>query len=441
MANITLEELIDQLRPKSIYNVAHKEFTNIKIDSRKIKRGNIFIALIGEKYDAHTFIRNAFNAGAYLAITQRSVEYPHILVDNTFSALKKLAEYTLIKSQATSIAVTGSTGKTTTKDLVCHILRYKRCHKTKNNENNFIGVSKTLLDIGNNRICVVEVGTNHMGEVAQISEFFKPDIAVFTNIGSSHLEHFHSLDNILKEKLSLLSNTTYPVYNYDDLRLREALKDKDGLSCSIINPEADIYIDSLKKREITVSYRGQRKITVKQPEDVNIYNVLLAISATLAYDDKISEETINTNLANFKCQNLRMQKEKLNKTDFILDCYNANPDSMKYAISVLSTKNGKKLAVLGDMLELGNYTEKMHREIGAFISNFDIDLVAFGKNAVYIYEEAKKQGLKALMFSDKKSVIHYLQKEYLKYDTVLIKGSRFMEMEHIFYNLREKENQ
>jgi len=434
LANITLDELLKELEYKQTYAVKHKEFNNIKIDSREIEKGDIFVALVGENHDAHKFIPEAFSNGAYLSIVQKNVAYPHILVENTFEALKKLAAYTLKKSNAKSIAVTGSTGKTTTKDLICSILHLKKCHKTKGNENNFIGVSKTLLSIGENEVCVVEAGTNHIGEMAEIAKFFKPDIAVFTNIGNSHLEHFESHRNILKEKLSLLSEKTYPVYNYDDLLLRGALQKK-GLSCSLINPQADIYIKNIKNNSLILRCLD-KNIEITPPNDVNTYNILLSVAASLIYDKNITQDEINEGLNAFKPQALRMQKERLDSTEFILDCYNANPDSVKYAISELSKKPGRKLVILGDMLELGKYAKSLHRKVGEFLSNFDMDLIAFGKNAYEIYDRMKDSKNEALFFEDKKELADELKNRFNAYDTILIKGSRAMKMEEIFHLLK-----
>ncbi len=434
MANITLGELIKELDYKQTYGIKHNEFNNIKIDSREIEEGDIFIALVGENHDAHKFIPEAFSNGAYLSITQKNVEYPHILVENTFEALKKLAGYMLKKSNAKSIAVTGSTGKTSTKDLICSILHLKKCHKTKSNENNFIGVSKTLLGIGENEVCVVEVGTNHIGEMAEIAKFFKPDTAVFTNIGNSHLEHFESRRNILKEKLSLLGEKTYPVYNYDDFLLRNELQGK-GFSCSLINPQADMYIKNIKSNSLILRYLD-KEIEIIPPKDVNIYNTLLSVAASLVYDKNLTQDEINEGLRSFKHQALRMQKEYLNNTEFILDCYNANPDSVQYAISELSKKPGKKMVILGDMLELGRYAKSLHRKVGEFLSSFDIDLLAFGKNAYEIYDKVKSTKNEALFFEDKKELVNELKNRFHFYDTILIKGSRAMKMEDIFYLLK-----
>ncbi len=434
MANITLEELTNELKYRKIYATEQREFNNIKIDSRNIEKGDIFIALIGKNHDAHKFLDDVFKRGAGLAIVQKETKYPHILVDDTLMAFKAIAGYMLKKSNAKSIAVTGSTGKTTTKELICSILENRRCHKTHVNENNVIGVSKTLINIGKNEVCVVEVGTNHIGEMAEISTFFKPDIAVFTNIGNSHLKHFHTKNNILKEKLSILANKTYPVFNYDDVYLRKALNKK-GTSCSLINPQADVYIKDVKKNHLVVQYLS-KEFTLKPPESVNLYNILLSVAASFIFSEDITQDEIDLGFKNFKHQNLRMQKEFISDTEFILDCYNANPDSVKYAISVFAKKTGKKLVVLGDMLELGDLSEKLHRDIGSALLSLDMDLIAFGNDAYYIYDEAKKNTNGSWFFDDKSELILFLKDAFKNYDSILIKGSRGMKMEEIFYTIK-----
>ncbi len=435
MENITLDELIKELKPKKIYKTEKKIFKNVKIDSRMVEEGDLFIALIGKNYDAHNFLDEVFKKGAYAAIVQKAVEYPSIVVDNTFEALKTIAGLVFNKSKAQSIAVTGSSGKTTTKELICSILNKKSCCKTEGNENNFIGVSKTLLKSDTGGICVVEVGTNHKGEMSEIAEFFKPDIVVFTNIGQSHLGNFGSTDNILREKISILTDKKQKiVYNFDDLNLRSIFENK-GISCSLINPNADVFIEKINDDTIILSFKN-KKIEIEKPKDINIYNILLAVAASKTLDENISEKEIDKGLKNVQIPHLRMQNEEIGKTVFILDCYNANPNSMRYAISVLAQKPGKKLAVLGDMLELGEFSSKIHEDMGKFISAFDMDLIAYGNESYNIYKTAQKSLKNAKFFDKKEKLVDFLKNSYKDYDTILIKGSRAMEMETIFYRLK-----
>ncbi len=436
MANITLEKLEKLIKPKSKNRILHTSFNNIKINSREINKGDIFIALVGKNYDAHKFVSQAFENGAYLAIVEKPVDYPFILVDDTYEALKKIAGYIYERSHVKSIAVLGSSGKTTTKELICSILRDRHCHKTEENENNFIGVSKTLLSAGNSKVYIVEIGTNHKGEIADIRNFFKPDITVFTNIGRSHIGNFGSTEAILQEKISIVTKETKVVYNYDDLWLRKAFKDREAIKCSIINPAADVYIHSFTDNGFIVSlFKNLININLTN-KNINTYNILLSAACAYLYDSNIQENDINRAIADFKQPKLRMQSEKINSTEFILDCYNANPDSMKYALSLFAQKGKKRLAVLGDMLELGEFSEKMHKEIGEFIDSLDTDLIAFGRNAYHIYTSAKNSKHKAYFFNEKKEVVSLLKSIYEDYDTVLIKGSRGMKMEDIFYELK-----
>ncbi len=435
MADLSFDELKKILNPIGVKKINHTIFHGVSIDSRKIKKGDIFVALKGDRYDACDFLPEVFEKGAHLAVVNRDVDYPSIVVENTYGALKKIAGYSFKKSRTQSIAVLGSSGKTTTKDLMCSILKNKNCSKTFGNENNFIGVSKTLLNSLDSSVCVVEVGTNHKGEIADIASFFKPDIAVFTNIGKSHIGNFGSLDAILNEKVSIVADTTKIIYNYDDLYLRSALKDKDAVTCSMINPTADVYIHKFSDIGLTISAFGELIELGKFDESINIYNILLSVAASKFYDKDINNDEISSGISDFETPNLRMQKEYLEDTLFILDCYNANPNSMRFALSYLNQKSGKKLAVLGDMLELGDFSKEIHKEIGEYVNELDIDLVAYGKDALYIYERTKSKKDSVYFFSDKDEVVELLREIYKHYDTVLIKGSRGMKMEEIFYKL------
>jgi UDP-N-acetylmuramoyl-tripeptide--D-alanyl-D-alanine ligase len=437
LANITYQELRGLLNPKYTGNIKSSILKNVVIDSRLVKKGDIFVALIGKKYDAHNFIKEAVKNGAGLVVAQKNIDksYPLMVVDSTDSALKKIAAFVFEKSKAKSIAVTGSSGKTTTKDLICAFLQKRQCCKTYKNENNFIGISKTLLSVDNKDVCVVEVGINHPKEMEDISLFLKPDIAVFINIGKSHLGNFGSLKNIAKEKTKLVSNKTKVIYNYDDLYLRGQFDGIDAVKFSAINPLSDVYIDKFEANMLKISIFGEMSEIMFNNDSINIYNILASLAAAKMYDESIKEDDINSALLNFKPDRLRMQKEIFNSVEFILDCYNANPDSMKYALSFLNQQKGKKLAILGDMLELGEFAEDMHKSIGEFVNSLECDLIAYGEYAKYIYDETKS-AKNAYFFSNKTELIDMLKDIYRDYNVILIKGSRGMKMEEIFEQLR-----
>ncbi len=431
MAHLTLREVEELLNAKTVGKPYSIHFTGVSIDSRSIKKGNIFIAIVGKKHDAHRFIPDAFKNGATLAITSKETPYPHIRVPDTFSALKRLAGYTLRKSGAFPIAVLGSSGKTSTKDLLFEILKSYNAHKTYGNENNFIGVSKTLLALENHRLCVVEVGTNHPGEIADIASFFQPKLAIFTNIGTSHIGNFGSIDAIAREKVSIVAPFTDVVYNYDDHILRKHFY-PEKIGCSMINPTADTYIRNITTNFITVQ-AGARLFNLPINKAIHPYSLLLAVRAAVAYDPDIDSSIIAHAVESFRAPLYRMQEETLNNTVFILDCYNANPDSMRYALSTLARREGKKLAILGDMLELGEFTDKYHKQLGEFVRELNLDLITYGKHSIRVAEASTKN---ARHFENKRELAEYLKQIYTSFDVVLIKGSRAMKMEEIFYALK-----
>ncbi len=438
MEGIKLKEIEESIKPKDRNNIKNELFKSVKINSKEIEKGDIFVALVGKNHDAHAFIPEAIQNGAYLSIVEKPVEYPYLLVDNTYDALKKLAKLVYEKSQAKSIAVLGSSGKTTTKELICSILSQKeQCCKTKGNENNFIGISKTLLSIKDEKVCVVEVGTNHQGEISDIKTFFEPDIAVFTNIGKSHIGNFGSMDAILSEKTSIISFDTLVIYNYDDLWLRKAFNKRNAVKCSAINPLADVYVNKVTDNGVELSVFGKIIKLNLNNDKINIYNILISIAASITYNDKITQDDINRAMLEFEQPKFRMQTEIVDNTEFILDCYNANPDSVKYALNLLNNKKGKKLAILGDMLELGEFSFSLHKEIGDFIKELGVDLIAYGNDAYYIYESAKSN-VKAYFFRDKQDIVNKLKSIHKDYDTILIKGSRGMKMEEIFFLLKDE---
>ncbi len=433
MATLTFEELQTILNPISIKTPKVRHFTGISIDSRSIKTDEIFVAIKGKRFNGHDFIEDAFKNGAALAITEKKTNYPYLLVENTLEALAALAAYNLKKNEAYSIAITGSSGKTTTKDLLCSML--DNCHKTYKNENNIIGVCKTLLGLKKQHdVCVVEVGTNHIGEIPEIARFFKPDMVVFTNIGRSHLGNFGSLENILKEKSALISDKTVVIYNYDDKLLKKRF-DRKGIGCSSCDKHADVYLERETSRSWILNIMN-RKIEIDKRADIPIESLLLSVAAASTYKSDIEEKRINEVIRKFKLPEMRMEKKRIGNTLFILDCYNANPDSMKYAIERFARLEGKKLAVLGDMLELGEFSQSLHKEIGELLDKYSINLLAYGNEARHICDGTDKG---CIFLSNKTEAVEFLREHYKRFDAILIKGSRAMKMEEIFEMLKESE--
>ncbi len=433
MATLKLGEIKTILNPIGVY-VSERDaiYTGVSIDSRTVREKEIFVAIKGKRFDGHDFVDEAFKRGASLAIVERRVEYPSLVVKDTLLAMKQLAAYNLKKSGAYSIAVTGSSGKTTTKDLISLML--DNSHKTFKNENNEIGVAKTLLGIENHDVCVVEVGTNHSGEIPEIVRFFKPDMAVFTNIGTSHIGNFGSIENILKEKVSLAERTTTVVYNEDDELLRKHFHPR-GIGCSIGNKNAGSFIEEETADTYTLNILNRRVIIGKRT-DIHPMSILLSVTAAMIYKPEIEEERIKQAIDGFRLPPLRWERVKIGKTLFILDCYNANPDSMAYAIEKLASMKGRKLAVLGDMLELGDFSEEMHESIGRLLDKYSIRLIAYGDHARHICNGTNSG---CIFLNNKTEVVEFLKERYRNFDAVLIKGSRAMKMEEIFQALKESE--
>jgi len=440
---ITVDELIKLLEPIKINPPKISKFNKVSIDSREIEMYDIFLALNGEKYDGHLFAEDARRKGAALSIVEREVDTPYILVKDTKAALKKLAGFNLKKNRPKSIAVVGSSGKTTTKDLIHSMLSLKKnsC-KTKSNENNWIGVSKTLLSIRDEEYCVVECGTNHKGEMADIANFFYADCAVFTNILKSHIGNFDSLDNILKEKISIAKNKTLCIYNNDDIHLKNAFKNGKKISFSLINPLSEAHILYYSENDDSINFkvslfRDVVDLNIKN-RGINIYNILSALTVSRYYESGITKEEMEYAINSYTPEKYRMQKEILNGVEFILDCYNANPDSMKYAISYFAKTKGRKLLIVSDMLELGKFSRQEHLNIGIFASSFDFDLMAYGESARLIYDKFSDSSKNdAYFFDSKEELTMKLKAVYKNYDKILLKGSRGMKMEEIFYKLKE----
>ncbi|WP_022669563.1 UDP-N-acetylmuramoyl-tripeptide--D-alanyl-D-alanine ligase [Hippea alviniae] len=425
---ISLEELFDVIKPLEVnlpFDI--KELNGFSIDSRTIKKGEVFIAIKGDRFDGNDFGKDAVKKGALFSIVEREIDAPFVKVKDGFEALKEIAKLKLEKSNAESIAVVGSVGKTTTKELLTSFLSCcGSVHKTVQNENNVIGVAKTLIGLNNEDFCVVEVGINQKNEMEQIASFFKPDYVLFLNVSRVHLEFLKDLESVFKEKSKIITDKSFVVYNADDEILSRHFKNKDFLSFGFKKGK-------VKGKVVDGSVKIEN-LRFRLKDEINPYTLLSAFACFRAVCESESECLIDK-LESFESVGYRMKFEKLRDTNFILDCYNANIDSMKYAIEKLAEKSGKKLAVLGDMLELGEYSEEIHRELGRYASNFEIDLFCVGRDAFYMCEEF---GRKCEFFENKSDVVAKLENVFEEYDWILLKASRGLKLEEIYFELKER---
>lgn len=455
---ITVSEILEATGGRLLAGQKWRIITGVSTDSRTIKAGQLFVALKGERFDGHDFIDKAVADGAAAILAGEDVfcgnDVPVIKVQDTLQALKALAAYYRKLFHLTVVAVTGSTGKTTTKEFIYSVLSQKySVLKNHGNLNNQIGLPLTIFNIDSrHQYAVLEMGMSEFGEIHDLADIARPHIGIITNIGVSHIEKLGSRENILKAKLELFDFFTaddLAVLNGDDLLLY-------GLHNSL--PCRAIYFSTkgngdVKALNIRLCDNGCYGYTVVLPdgkqEDIylnlpgfhNIYNSLAAIlvgieaGVPLKYIKKGIESLIDTP------QRLRVCHLPYG-AQIIDDTYNANPDSMKAAIDVLSdVAKGRKIAVLGDMLELGAVAEQAHRELGRLLVEKNVDiLITVGDMARFIADEAAIAGLSEddiHSFSSRGQAISWLKDNLIAGDTVLVKGSHGMHMNEIVEHLSE----
>jgi len=426
----------------------------VSTDTRRIKGGELFVAIKGQRFDGHNFILDAVSRGAGGILVQEGCivnpnfkmrEISLISVADSIKALGDIANFHRSKFTIPLIGITGSNGKTTTKEMLSAILA-KKMGTLKNfgTENNNIGVPLTLMRLNpGHKIAVLEMGTNHLGEIRRLSEIAKPSMAVITNIGPSHLEYLKDEDTVFKAKseiLEYLGDNAKVIINGDDDLLKKA-KIRQKIVKFGLNKSFDFYADDINLEPDGINFKlnGKHDINLAFVGRHNIYNALAAIAAS--WDFGISIDDIREALSEFRGPNMRMEVKRLGNIKIINDTYNSNPSSMKQAIEALRdmTAKGRKILVAGDMLELGTLSGRFHHLVGRQAAESGIDfIIAVGKLAEHVARGAQEAGM-----SQKKTKTCNLTKEACqavlnlikKGDTVLVKGSRAMKMEQIIEEL------
>ena len=420
-------------------------------DSRALKRGQVFWALKGENFDGHGFVEDTFARGGYAAVVDadwlekngRPVNV-YMPVKDTNAALLSLAQGYAGKFRIPKIAVTGSNGKTTTKDMIVRVLSLAGpVLGTQGNFNNHVGVPLTLFELKkNHRSAVIEMGTNHPGEIKVLTETARPTMAVITNIGDSHLEHFGSKERVLEEKLHIadgLQNGGVLVLNVDDPLLAEVKTVEAHKLVTFGIDRGQIRASDLVfGPDGCASFRvGRTAFRLRVPGRHNVYNALAAIAVGTRL--RIPKGLMSEALAGFAASKNRMQVKRLPMAVTVLDdCYNANPSSMKSALSTLGgyRPNGRRIAILGDMLELGDRSESLHAEIGHYLMEMGVDeLFTFGTLSRHINRGAREKGMPRKLahhFSDFDLMCGELSKSVGPGDVILIKASRGMRLERVY---------
>lgn len=429
--------------------------SEISIDSRQISPETLFIAVKGERFDAHDFIADVQKNGAKAVMCHKRVEcgIPVIYVKDTKKALLDLArEYRKSIENLTVVGLTGSVGKTTTKEMAYAVVSKKfNALKTEGNLNNEIGLPKTLFRLNSEiQAAVIEMGMSDFGEISRLTRTALPDIGIITNIGVSHIEHLGSRDGILKAKLEILEGMKKGsplIINGDNDKLKTVNnKDYRIIYFGIENEKADVRAIDINEdgqnTEFTVVF-GDKTQKVKLPT-VGIHNVYDALSAfAVGLELKIEPEKIAQALSEYEPSGMRQRIKDINGIKVIEDCYNASPDSQRAALNALkSVKSERKIAVLGDMLELGDYSKQAHCDIGKYAAEKQIDMLfTFGEESKNITETAQKFGMDAFAFTDKTVLFNALKGELKKGDAVLFKASRGMKLEEVIEMLyKEWEN-
>ncbi len=425
--------------------------SEIVTDSRKAGANMLFVPIVGDNNDGHDFIGSAFENGAETVVTHRDIPAMAgkniIRVRDTRIAFGDIARYYKEKYNLPTVAITGSVGKTTTKDMISAVLAMKyNTLKTQGNFNNDIGLPITIFRLEKkHEAAVLEIGMSHMGEIRYLASIAKPDVAVITNIGMSHIENLGSQENIYYSKLQIcdfMDKDGLLVVNGDDKFLTRHFDRCRVVTCGIENKNCDLVAKNIKNLGIdgtkfTVKVDGENhEVYVKIPGVHNVYNALIAIAVGRHYN--IPMKDIIDGIREFLLTSMRMEIREFNGVTVINDCYNASPDSMRAALSVLHDMKAKrKVAVLGDVLEMGTFAEKALYEVGLSIEDMDM-LVTVGDNSRFIARGASFAGIKNTnSFKTNKEAIDLL-KEYLKPgDAVLVKASRGMRFEQIVDALKK----
>lgn len=421
-------------------------FDGISIDSRTIKKGEVFLALKGERFDGHEFIEEVVKKGASGVIVNRNFKGKYrgnlfyIYVNDTKKALGQIATYWRKKVNPKVIAVTGSCGKTTTKEII-HTLLSRRYKTLKNyaNLNNYFGVSLTLLKLRDEDFAVVEAGINHKGEMKELAEVIQPDGTIVTNIAPVHLEGIPSLKEIFVEKRVLLDNAREVVFvNSDDKFLGNYSRKgidiiKFGKSGNIKYKNVTILSERLMKLDLIDNSQDKREIVFPYPGIGLAVNIAGAVAVARYFN--IEWDDIVDALKGVSLPKMRMEMIKIGDTSVIVDAYNSNPTAVKNAIETFDKfKFRRKSLILGDMKELGKWSCYYHALLGRYLAKFNFNEIYFvGDEIKKTFETLRKHGKRNVEYVNNVNELKKNMKSILeKNDAILVKGSRSVALEKLF---------
>ena len=452
--NITVNKIVEICNGKLLSGEKNIEIESYSKDTRTLKKGDMYLGIRGEKINGNDYVEQAFINGAIGCIIDENVdteilnrykEKVVIKVDDTIKAIQELAKYKRSLYNVPVIAVTGSVGKTSTKDIIANVLEQKfKVLKTEGNMNNHIGLPMTLLKLKDHTAVVVEMGMNHFGEISLLTNIAKPTGCVITNIGTSHIGNLGSRENILKAKLEILEGldkSGFVLINNDNDLLHEWAKEEKKYKIYTYGLENNSTY--MVKKITTLENSSNFEINgIKGNVPVGgihfVYNAICAF----AIGDILSveKEKIIKGISEFKLTAKRMEIETIkNNIKVINDSYNASYDSMKAALEVMqNTEAPRKIAILGDMLELGEYSKELHEKVGEQVVKNKIDvLITIGKNAKNISNKARELGMdKIYAFDNVNEAILNIEKIIKSKDLVLLKASNSMNFSKILDELK-----
>ncbi|WP_295216735.1 UDP-N-acetylmuramoyl-tripeptide--D-alanyl-D-alanine ligase [Ruminococcus sp.] len=430
------------------------EITCVSTDTRDLPEGCLFVALRGARFDGHNFVKQAIEAGAAAAVTEYPIEgCPCLVVKDTGRALLRIAGFYRHKFSPILVGITGSVGKTTTKEMIACVLESQFCTlKTQGNLNNEIGLPKTLLQLeDSHEAAVIEMGMSHFGEISRLSRTAQPSMGVITNIGYSHIENLKTQEGILQAKLEIqdgMASDAPLVVNGDDPLLAPL---KRNLSRPVVtygmrSAKADVCaVDIVRKAQSTEFFildQDGEKYPVVLPcaGDHNVMNALAAFCVGRLAG--IAPEQICRALGQYQTVGLRQNIYRRGAYTIIADCYNASPDSMKAALTVLRDLpcKGRRVAVLGDMLELGEMSRQLHTLVGEMAAASEADaLFCFGKESFYLAQRAAMQEVSVYHTEDRRELCRVIRQYLRPDDVILFKASREMHLEDCIDVIFEQE--
>ena len=448
MKELTLKQIADWCGGKVSARFEHLRVSRMQSDSRKVRSGDLFVALKGAKADGHDFAETAINHGAVAALVSRPIseKLPSIEVEDTLRAYGEIAAGYRKLTGVKVVGITGSVGKTTTKEMTASVLEAAyHTAKTEGNHNNNLGLPMTIMDMPENtEVAVLEMGMNHSGEMEYLSDIARPDLAIITNIGTMHIEHLGTREGILQAKLEIMRGMPDDgagVFNGDEPLLWNirAIGKHKKYYYGIENHACDVTATDIVElddgvRFVVHGFGQQFELFVPRLGRHAVYNALAATTVGLLLG--VKPEQIQARFSSFHNTGMRQKIYVKNGVTIIEDCYNAGPESTEAALDVLAgiKTDGRRIAVLGDMLELGNRSAAEHYRIGRLaVGKADL-LLTYGEHSVRTLTGAITGGMNPKNtdhFDTHEDMAHMLKMRVSEGDVVLFKGSRGMRMEKV----------